>query len=76
MTVPPLSASAPATLFRSRAEWPQEMGRAEQEKIGDGALAKMVRLAISDPDEELWRYSISVAGRLIAGEAIGTLVTE
>lgn len=69
----PLSSSDPAALYRSRAEWPQEMDRAEREKIGDGPLAKMVRLAMTDPDEELWRYSIAVAGQWITGNAISRL---
>ncbi len=71
---PPLPAPAePAALFRSRAEWPQDIDRAEREQIGDGPLAKMVRLAMTDPDEELWRYSIAVAGQWIIGNAIRRL---
>lgn len=72
-TVRPVSPSDPAELFRSRAEWPDEIDRAEREKIGDGPLAKMLRLALTDPDQELWRYSISVAGQLVTGNAIGRL---
>ncbi len=73
MTPHPLSPAEPAALYRSRAEWPQDMDRAEREQIGDGSLAKMVRLAMSDPDEELWRYSIAVAGQWITGNAIRRL---
>lgn len=73
MTARPLSLSDPAILFRSRAEWPEEMGRSERERIGDGPLVKMIRLAMTDPDEELWRYAISVSGQLIAGNEIRRL---
>lgn len=69
-----LASVEPAALFRSRAEWPQEVDSAEREQIGDGPLAKMVRLAMTDPDEELWRYSIAVAGQWITGNAIGRLI--
>ncbi|MGY2735799.1 hypothetical protein [Sphingomonas sp. UYP23] len=47
-----------------------------REQIGDGPLAKMVRIAMTDPDDELWRYSISVAGHVIAGKAIGALAAK
>lgn len=73
MTARSLSPSEPAILFRSRAEWPDEMDRAVREQIGDGPLAKMVRIAMTDPDDELWRYSISVSGQTIAGKAIRAL---
>lgn len=73
MTARALSPADPAVLFRSRAEWPDEIERAVREQIGDGALAKMVRIAMSDPDDELWRYSIAVAGEVIAGKAISRL---
>jgi hypothetical protein len=32
----------------------------------------MVRIALSDPDDEVWRYSIDVAGELIVGDDIRT----
>ncbi|GHH09988.1 hypothetical protein E2E30_08580 [Sphingomonas sp. AAP5] len=73
MTARSLSPSEPAVLFRSRAEWPDEIERAVLEQIGDGPLAKMIRIAMTDPDEELWRYSISVSGQTIAGKAIRAL---
>lgn len=73
MTARSLSPSEPAVLFRSRAEWPDEIERAALEQIGDGPLAKMIRIAMTDPDEELWRYSISVSGQTIAGKAIRAL---
>ena len=73
MTARSLSPSEPAVLFRSRAEWPDEIERAVLEQIGDGPLAKMIRIAMTDPDEELWRYSISVSGQTIAGRAIRAL---
>lgn len=76
MTARPLSPSEPAILFRSRAEWPDEIERAVREQIGDGPLAKMVRIAMTDPDEELWRYSISVAGHVIVGKAIEALAAK
>lgn len=71
-----LQPAEPAALFRSRAEWPQEVDRAEREQIGDGPLAKMVRLAMTDPDDELWRYSIAVAGQWITGNAIRRLSSQ
>lgn len=76
MSARPLSPSEPAILFRSRAEWPDEIERAVREQIGDGPLAKMVRIALSDPDDEVWRYSIGVAGQLIAGNAIRRLAPQ
>lgn len=76
MTARSLSPSDPAVLFRSRAEWPDEIERAVHEQIGDGPLAKMVRIAMTDPDDELWRYSISVSGQTIAGKAIRALAAE
>ena len=36
------------------------------EQIGDGRFNKMLRLALSDPDDEVWRYSIEVSGHLVS----------
>jgi hypothetical protein len=65
-----LNMSLPAQLYRSRAGWREELGQYPMEEIGSGPLAKMVRIALSDPDEALWAYSISVAGQIFAGDAI------
>lgn len=40
------------------------------ELIGEGTLRKMVRAAVTDPDDELWRYSIIAGGRVYLGEEI------
>jgi len=65
-----LDPSTPAKLFRSRADWPEEMAGAQMEEVGSGPLAKMIRLVLSDPDDEVWRYSILASGQSIDGEAI------
>ncbi len=66
----------PARLWRSRADWREELSRYPMEEIGDGPLAKMVRIALSDPDDALWAYSITVADRTIVGDAIRSLIPE
>jgi hypothetical protein len=43
------------------------------EEIGNGPLAKMVRLALSDPDNEVWAYSIHVADAIYTGTEIASL---
>lgn len=40
------------------------------EQVGEGRFDKMVRLAMSDPDDEVWRYIIHVAGERIVGDRI------
>ena len=62
-----------AQLFRSRAEFREEVDHASSELIGSGSLEKMVRIAFSDPDGDLWRYSIRVGDRAIRGEEIRSL---
>ena len=47
-----------AKLFRSPADNPGKVVRAHDELIGEGLIEKMARLALSDPDGEIWRYSI------------------
>ena len=64
------AADMPAVLFRSRAAWREEIDRYPMEEIGRGTLAKMVRIALSDPDGVLWTYSISVGNQTFAGDAI------
>jgi hypothetical protein len=62
----------PATLYRL----PDPTLRQEKpglEEIGSGPLAKMVRIALSDPDDEIWRYSINVAGTIVRGPQISTV---
>jgi hypothetical protein len=41
-----------------------------RDEIGSGPLYKMMRIALSDPDMEAWRYSISVAGLMLAEREI------
>jgi len=65
----------PARLFRSRADWPQEVESYPTEQIGSGSLAKMVRIALSDPDDAVWAYTIEVDGQAFAGDAIRSLPT-
>jgi hypothetical protein len=45
------------------------MQQSESELIGQGALWKMVRAALTDPDREIWRYSVCcrAASRLANG---------
>lgn len=69
----PPDPDTPAKLFRSRSAWREEMHLHPMEEIGWGPLAKMVRLALSDPDGVLWAYSIEAAGQTFAGEAIRKL---
>lgn len=64
----------PAFLYRSRVDRPFEVNHSESECIGQGSFAKMVRLAVGDPDDEVWRYAIAVAGLLIKGDQIRTYV--
>jgi hypothetical protein len=41
--------------------------------VGDGHFDKMVRIALSNPDDEVWRYAIGAAGQMLAGDAIRQL---
>jgi hypothetical protein len=61
---------SPARLFRSTAPGPAEMSQRSLEQVGDGGFDKMVRIALSDPDDEIWRYAIGVSGETLKGEAI------
>ena len=62
--------SGPAQLYRSTAKCREEVEYGSSELIGDGDMAKMVRLALTDPQDELWRYSIQYAGNTLYGEQI------
>ncbi len=64
------AADMPAVLLRSRAESRKEIDRHPMEEIARGTLARMVRIALSDPDKLLWPYSILVDNRTFAGDAI------
>jgi len=55
-----------ARLFRSRAPSLQDVSQNLPEQIGEGRFDKMLRLALSDPDDEVWRYSIEVSGHLVS----------
>lgn len=55
-----------ARLFRSRALSLQDVYQNLPEQIGEGRFDKMLRLALSDPDDEVWRYSIEVSGHLVS----------
>jgi hypothetical protein len=71
MTLP--DANLPARLFRSRADWPEEVSLHPMEEIGQGSLFRMVRIALSDPDEAIWAYAITAADRSYKGREILTL---
>jgi len=43
------------------------------EEIGSGSLSKMIRIALSDPDDDLWAYAIHVANAVFTGEDISAL---
>lgn len=68
--------AAPATLYRSRADWPEERASAAMEEIAAGPLGKMIRLVLTDPDGEFWPYRITVAERSFDGRAIVALDQE
>lgn len=60
----------PATLFRSRAGWAEELHLFPRDEIGQGKLFRMVRIALSDPDENYWAYAIVAADQTFEGNAI------
>ncbi len=60
----------PAQLYRSRAREGEEVDHAQSELVGSGSLEKMVRVAMTDPDGELWRYSIRCGEQLLIGLGI------
>jgi hypothetical protein len=61
-----LTPNLPSTLHR--------LSEAEiSEEIGSGPLFKMVRISLSDPDKELWRYSINAGGQTILGAEIAAI---
>jgi hypothetical protein len=62
-----------ARLYRSRAGWPEERTEQSMEEIGSGPLAKMVRLALSDPDGDIWPYRIVAGQRVFDSEEIVAL---
>ena len=59
-----------ARLFRSHAPGEVELSQGVPEQIGEGGFDKMVRIALSDPDGEVWRYSIVVDAESVVGEHI------
>lgn len=59
-----------AQLFRARADFQKEVNHSDSELIGDGDLAKMVRIALTDPDGEVWRYSIRAGEMTLLGDQI------
>lgn len=65
-----LCASSAAALQRSPAGSPDDIDNVIMEKIASGSLGKMIRLAFSDPDHELWRYRIIVGSREYKGGQI------
>ena len=70
MSANDLEPGLPSTLYR--ASYAQRIGDTvvTQDEIGSGPLFKMMRIALSDPDMEVWRYSISVAGQTLVGQEI------
>ncbi len=67
---PDLCGSSAAALHRSPAGSPDDIDNVIMEKIASGSLDKMIRLAFSDPDQELWRYRIIVGSREYDGNDI------
>ena len=65
-----MPADSQARLYRSHAPCPAELSEHLVEQVGQGRLEKMVRIAIADPDGEVWRYSIRIAGHMIHGDDI------
>ena len=55
-----------ARLFRSDASNSNDVLHSMNKQIGEGCFDKMLRLALSDPDGEVWRYSIEVSGHVVA----------
>jgi len=55
-----------ARLFRSHASNLNDVAHSMNEQIGERRFDKMLRLALSDPDGEVWRYSIEVSGQDVA----------
>ncbi len=52
-------------MFRSHASRLQDVCQSINEQIGEGRFDKMLRLALSDPDGEVWHYSIEVSGHIV-----------
>lgn len=65
-----------AQLWRSRANSSASAEQASAELIGEGPLWRMVRAALSDPDQELWRYSISIGRDLVSGTAFREMINS
>ena len=68
--VTPIPSHSPARLFRSAAPSLAAIVQGSLEQVGDGRFDKMVRIALSDPDDEVWRYAIGAAGQILEGDAI------
>ena len=64
----------PAHLYRSRVYYRDELDHAESEQIGSGSFAKMLRVALSDPDGEIWRYSIRSGELKVQGDDLNDCV--
>jgi hypothetical protein len=64
----------PASLHRSHTTSGLQTDAAKVELIGQGPLWKMVRAATTDPDGELWRYSIIVGMDHYHGEQIRSVL--
>ena len=59
-----------ARLYRSRVPYGEPVIHAESEQVGQGDFAKMLRVALSDPDDEVWRYSIWLGDTAIEGDKL------
>lgn len=62
-----------AWLRRSNAQIRSDVDHASSELIGAGALFKMVRAALNDPDDEIWRYSLVINDTILVGGEIRSL---
>lgn len=65
-----LKGDQPARLYRSRVPYGESAIHAESEQVGQGDFAKMLRVALSDPDDEVWRYSIRLSDTAVEGDKL------
>ena len=65
-----LKGDQPARLYRSRVPNGEAANHVESEQIGQGNFAKMLRVALSDPDDEVWRYSIRLGHTAVEGDKL------
>lgn len=62
-----------AALYRSDALRPGGFNRYRDEVIAEGSPERLAAIALSDPDNEIWRYSIWAKPKWYHGEQIRVL---